>query len=125
VKRLAVTAAGVAAALLASAPAASARIDSGVRGFVTMSGCPGPVRDGDTCTSRYPGATVRVVRVRDGVLVKVFHSRSDGRFRVHLRSGRYRLVPERAGVAYARPVTVRVRAHRYRYVHIDFDRGLL
>jgi hypothetical protein len=123
VKRLAVIAAITAA--FACAPVASARIDSGVRGLVTMSGCPGPVREGDNCTARYPGATIRAIRARDGALVKVFHSRMNGRFRVHLRPGRYRLDPERAGIAVAPSVTLRVRPHRFRYVHIDFDRGLL
>ena len=41
-----------------------------------------------------------------------------------LPPGRYRLDPQQSGIARAGPMTVRVRPHRFRYVHIDYDNGL-
>jgi hypothetical protein len=104
---------------------AGARLDSGIRGRVTLSGCPGPTLEGDNCTTSYTGARIRVVRLRDGLAVKTFHSDEHGRFRALLRRGRYRLEPLRSGITSAAPVIVRVRAHRFTYVRIDYDRGLL
>ena len=41
-----------------------------------------------------------------------------------LSPGRYRLQPQPSGIAHAGPLTIEVRPHRFRYVHIDYDNGL-
>lgn len=115
------------AALALSVPAQSGdarSAASGVRGIVTLSGCPGPVRPGETCTRRFEGARVRVVKVADGHVVRTFRSHAKGRFRVRLPAGRYRLDPLSSGIARAAPVTVDVGKRGFRYVHIDYDNGL-
>jgi hypothetical protein len=97
---------------------------SGVRGIVTLSGCPGPVRPGESCTRRFEGARVRVVKLADGHVVRTFQSLARGRFRVRLPAGRYRLDPLPSGIARAAPVTIDVGRRGFRYVHIDYDNGL-
>jgi hypothetical protein len=67
---------------------------------------------------------VRVVKVASGHVVRTFRSRAKGRFQVRLPAGRYRLEPQPAGIARAAPVTVRIGARGFRYVHIDYDSGL-
>jgi hypothetical protein len=99
-------------------------VESGVRGIVTSSGCPGPQRPGQRCTKRFEGARIRVVRPADGHVVRTFRSHAKGRFRVVLSPGRYRLEPLSSGIARAGPIVVRVRKHRFSYVHIDYDNGL-
>jgi hypothetical protein len=95
-----------------------------VRGIVTSSGCPGPERPGQRCTKRFEGARIRVVSAADRHVVRTFRSHAQGRFRVRLSPGRYRLEPLSEGIARAAPVIVRVRPQRFRYVHIDYDNGL-
>jgi hypothetical protein len=97
---------------------------SGVRGIVTLSGCPGPVRPGETCTRRFEGARIRVVKLANGHIVRTLRSQAKGRFRVRLPAGRYRLDPLPSGIARAAPVTVKVGTRGFRYVHIDYDNGL-
>jgi hypothetical protein len=97
---------------------------SGVRGIVTVSGCPGPVRPGETCTRRFEGARVRIVKLANGHVARTFRSQAKGRFRVRLPAGRYRLDPLPSGIARAASVTVEVGTRGFRYVHIDYDNGL-
>jgi hypothetical protein len=97
---------------------------SGVRGIVTLSGCPGPVRPGETCTRRFEGARVRVVKLPSRHVARTFRSQAKGRFRVRLAAGRYRLDPLPSGIARAAPVTVNVGTRGFHYVHIDYDSGL-
>jgi len=112
-------------ALVAPAPAGNgATAPSGIRGIVTLSGCPGPQRPGELCTKRFEGARIRVVRIRDRRVVRLFRSHAGGRFRVRLSPGRYRLEPQPSGIAHGAAVTVAVRPHRFRYVHLDYDNGL-
>jgi hypothetical protein len=99
-------------------------VGSGVRGIVTISGCPGPQRPGERCTQRFAGARIRVSRAADRRLVRTFRSHARGRFQVSVPPGRYRLDPQPSGIARAGSMTVRVRPHRFRYVHIDYDNGL-
>jgi len=116
---------GAALALLVSAQAGVAdTASSGVRGIVTVSGCPGPQRPGQRCTKRFEGARIRVVRVRDRRVVRTFRSHAAGRFRVTLAPGRYRLEPQPSGIAHGAAATVSVRPHRFRYVHLDYDNGV-
>jgi hypothetical protein len=117
----------VATAVMVFGPAQSGEAKSpasGVRGIVTLSGCPGPVRPGESCTKRFEGAQIRVLKLAGGGVVRTFRSHAKGRFRVRLPAGRYRLDPLPSGIARAAPVTVDVGPRGFRYVHIDYDNGL-
>ena len=107
-----------------SRPVTDASVTSGLRGLVTISGCPGPERPGERCSHAFKGAEINVLRLPSARFVRTFRSGARGRFRVRLTPGRYRLEPQNSGIARAVPVPVRVRARRFRYVHIDYDNGL-
>jgi hypothetical protein len=110
------------AAVLAAGPAA-ARLDSGVRGTVTV-GPTTPVCIVDTPCSRPYETTVGIRNLRTRRLRQV-RSDENGRFRARLRAGRYRIRP-RGGdpLPHCDPVTVRVRRHRFRRVSIECDSGI-
>jgi hypothetical protein len=59
-----------------------------------------------------------------GRLVKRFRSATNGRFRVRLAAGRYRLEATHKGYPRLQPVLVTVRAHRFTTITITFDTGI-
>jgi hypothetical protein len=74
--------------VLAGAPAANGARHSGVSGRASLKGpCAVP---GPRCDNLGVPATITVVRVRSGRLVRTVHT-DTGRFDVSLRPGRYRL----------------------------------
>lgn len=111
-------------AMASVVPAAAGKVDSGVRGTVTL-GPTAPVCRVDKPCSR-PYATRIVVRnARTGQRVSVVHSDQQGRFRVRLRPGRYRLraMGDRPFPS-CQEVTARVHRHRFKQVSIDCDTGI-
>jgi hypothetical protein len=99
--------------------------DSGIRAYVTISGCPGPERVEGNCTAPY-SAYIVVRRRSDYRLIRKVRSAANGRFRLRVRPDKYLLEPQpRTGLPFAVPVVVKVRAHKFTFVHIDYDRGLL
>ena len=116
---------GVLAALVLLA-ASAPTVDSGARGVVTIGPTCPVQRVGDpNCADRPYAATLKVLRARDHTLVKKFGSRSDGRFVVHLRRGRYLI--EKAGsgaLPSLSPVTFSVARHRFTRVAVRFDSGI-
>jgi hypothetical protein len=112
-------------AFLSTGSSPAATPDSGIRAYVTISGCPGPERVDGNCTEPY-AAYIVVRRRSDYKLIRKVHAAANGRFRLRLRPDRYLLEPQpRTGLPFAVPVVVKVRAHRFTSVHIDYDRGLL
>jgi hypothetical protein len=115
---------------LIAAPAATARPDSGVRGTITVGGCPGPAtEDGAGCTSGPLKATVRVLRACDRSEVRRFTSRKrDGHYRVRLGPGRYVLDPLEEGTdtyaLYKGTINVRVHKHKFALRNISYDNGM-
>jgi hypothetical protein len=115
---------------LIAAPAADAKADSGVRGTITVGGCPGPAsEDGAGCTSGPLKATVRVLKACDRSEVKRFTSRKrDGHYRVRLRPGRYVLDPLEEGTdsyaLYKGTINVRVHKHKFAKRDIAYDNGM-
>ena len=116
--------AALALALIVPSAARVGTTHSGVRGLVTISGCPGPQRPGENCTHSFKGARIRVVRLPAGKSVRSFRSGDRGLFRIRLAPGRYKLVPQSSGISRAGPISVSVRARHFRYVHIDYDSGI-
>jgi len=116
---------GVLAALVLLA-ASAPTVDSGARGVVTIGPtCPVQRVDDPNCADRPYAAALKVVRARDHSLVKKLSSRSDGRFVVHLRRGRYLI--EKAGsgaLPSLSPVTFSVARHRFTRVAVRFDSGI-
>ena len=105
-------------------PAAAGKVDSGVRGTVTM-GPTKPVCRVDEPCSRPYAARVVVRNARTGQRVRVVYSDEHGRFRVRLRPGRYRLraIGDRP-VPSCQAVSARVRRHRFTRVSLDCDTGI-
>lgn len=125
-----VVAASVGAAVLWSAPGlADGLPNSGIRGLITEGpACPGPQRQGgDECGDREASpvaAEVRVLRQRDGVEMARFRSRSDGRFRIRLRRGRYLLDPlEGPWGIHKGTIPVKVQRDAFTRVRIQYDNG--
>jgi hypothetical protein len=99
--------------------------DSGIRGYVTISGCPGPERVEGNCTEPY-SAEIVVRRRSDYKLIRKVRSAANGRFRLRVRPDRYLLEPlPRQGLPFAVPLVVKVRARRFTLARIEYDRGLL
>src|SRR2546421_303621 len=117
---------GVVAALILTAASTGHHVDSGVTGVVTLGPTCPVERPGDpNCRDRAYATTLKVVRARDHALVKRFASRSDGRFRVHLVTGRY-LIEKASGGALPSlsPTPVRVGRPRFTRVDLQFDSGI-
>jgi hypothetical protein len=119
----------VAAAALTAASAALAS-GSGIRGRVTSSPtCPVQRYPPDPgCAPRGVKARVSVRRSSDRRVVARFTTRSDGRFSVRLRAGRY-LVSVRPAAGALLPRcpgerAVRVRSGSYARIAIDCDSGI-
>src|SRR4051794_13900306 len=117
--------AGVVAALILLAASAQ-HVDSGVKGVVTIGPTCPVQRVGDpSCADRPYATTLKVVRARDHAFLKKFDSRSDGRFRVHLRRGRYLIEKVgRGALPSLAPVAVSVARHRFTRVAVRFDSGI-
>jgi hypothetical protein len=116
----------VVAALVLLAASTAHHVDSGVSGLVTIGPTCPVERPGDpSCRDRPYRASLEVVRRKSHVFVKGFASKGDGRFRVHLAPGRYLIEQERPGrLPSLAPLAVRVRAHRFTRVAIQFDSGI-
>ncbi|GBC84351.1 hypothetical protein HRbin11_00776 [bacterium HR11] len=119
--------------VLLAAPACPVRLnspgtpDSGLTGRIFIGPtCPGPVRaDDPACQDKPYSATVRVLTEDDLREVVRFTADAEGRFRVPLPPGRYRLVPESQGrYPRAEPQTVTVRPGEWTYVEIHYDSGI-
>jgi hypothetical protein len=116
--------------LLAAGPSAcplTASADSGITGRILIGPiCPGPVREDDpACQDKPYAATVRVLAEDGGREVVRFTSDAEGRFRVPLPPGRYRLIPEsRDRYPRAAPQVVTVRPREWTYVEIHYDTGI-
>ena len=106
--------------------AAPAPADSGIRGRVTIGPMCPVVQEGIPCPDQPLVATIRVRRP-DGKLVATARSGKEGRFRIYLAPGRYRLVPlspAAATLPYAAPIVARVRPHAFTRVAIQYDSGI-
>jgi len=118
------------AALLvaAGAQAAKHKVDSGIRGEATAGPtCPVERYPPDPqCRDRPYQATVKVRRKRTGEPVKTFTAHQDGTFKVRLRPGTYTLKPQpgKNGFPHARDQNVKVQAHTFAHVHIEYDTGI-
>lgn len=114
--------------LLAAVPASGS--GTGISGRVTSSPtCPVetvPPQPG--CAPRGFSARVRVTRVADGKLVARLTTASDGRFRIRLRPGRYRVLARPANGASLprcpRSQAAKVPRSGYARVAIDCDSGI-
>jgi hypothetical protein len=103
---------------------ASAGQSQGIRGSVTIGPTCPVQREGESCVR--PFATVLFLhRIGSSGPARTVRSGSDGRFRVALRVGRYRLTPQN-GDPYPRaePQTVIVRADRHTKVSVAYDSGI-
>jgi hypothetical protein len=118
------TLAAVAGLALATAEAAPARPDSGVRGVV-LYGPTCPVeRPGQTCVRPYR-AWITIRREPSGTLATRVRSGPNGHFSARLAPGRYLLEP-RNGKPYPRAQarTITVSRHHFSTVTIRFDSGI-
>lgn len=102
---------------------------SGIEGEIRIGPvCPGPIRVGEEEACYRPYQATVVVTDPDGRKVLEFTSDREGRFRVDLKPGVYRLVPQKpdpkARYPKADPVTVEVKKGRYTYVRIEYDTGI-
>lgn len=118
----------VAAGAALASDARSTRLDSGVKGVVTIGPtCPVERYPPDpACADRPYDALIKATR--GGHTIARTRSGADGRFTLRLAPGRYRL---RASSPQAGPFpftkderVVRVRSHRFTRVHISFDSGI-
>ncbi len=99
---------------------------SGLDGLVLVGPTCPVVRIGQDCPDR-PLATTLVVQDRDGRRdLFTIRSGDDGRFRVALSPGEYRLVPASSGLPYPRggPQQVTVEPGRYTPVTVLYDSGI-
>jgi hypothetical protein len=115
----------VAVALLLVGCSAPARVDSGIRGTVTL-GRVVPAAELSTAGPRPYGADL-VIEPQDGSssAAKV-KSAPDGRFSLDLEPGIYviRAADKNKSAAVLKPVTVTVEPHAYTEVSVPFDSGI-
>ena len=97
----------------------------GIDGLVLLGPLCPVVTDEDPCPDR-PYATKIDVRDGGGATVTTVHSGDDGRFRVGLAPGRYRLVPASSASPLPRAgsMDVDVPAGAWVEVTVDFDTGI-
>ena len=103
--------------------------ESGVTGEVFISPAhPGPIRIGDTSNKKPYQATLAVLTVSEGREVARLQTGEDGRFRVALPPGEYRIVPvqEKPGrfLPRAGEELVKVLPGQFAHVTIEYDSGM-
>ncbi len=107
--------------------AATALLSSGVTGRVTTSPtCPVVTQPPNPACAPRPFAA-HVTASRDGRILARTVAGSDGRYRLRLAAGRYRITAgPRPGVPFPRSesVTVRVSSHRFHVADLDLDSGI-
>jgi hypothetical protein len=106
-----------------SAVAAFKAVDSGIDGRVLLGPTCPVQRIGHPCVRGYQ-TTVAVCDAVRGKRVTTFHSARDGRFKVGLPAGRYRLEGVNSGLPRLRPVLVTVHRHRFSRITVVFDTGI-
>lgn len=115
--------ASVLVGLVAARPAAPAP-NQGIRGVVTLGPTCPVQREGESC-ERPLAAVLYLSRIGSHGPARVVRSGADGRFRVALPVGRYRLKPRNAApYPHAEPQTVTVRAGRFTAVSVAYDTGI-
>ena len=114
----------VLAACGGSSAAITARsLDSGIVGQVLLGPTCPVERAGHPCVRPYR-TTVAVFAARTLHRLTTFRSGADGRFRVRLAAGSYRLEGTHGGLPRLAPVLVTVRPDRFTSVTIMFDTGI-
>jgi hypothetical protein len=106
--------------------AAAPATDSGIEGLVLI-GPTCPVEQvGQECDDKPYAGAIKIVDASSGEVVTTMRSGDDGRFRVALPPGSYRLepVPASGGLPYGKPIDVLVRPHTYEEVTVSFDSGI-
>jgi hypothetical protein len=106
--------------------AASPATDSGIEGLVLI-GPTCPVEQaGQDCDDEPYAGSVKIIEASSGKVVTTVRSDDDGKFRVPLAPGSYRLEPVAAsgGIPYGKPIDVVVRPHMYAAVTVSFDSGI-
>lgn len=103
--------------------------ESGVTGEVFISPAhPGPIRMGDTSSKKPYQATLAILTVEGGREVTRLQTSEDGRFRVALPPGEYRIVPvqERPGkfLPRAGEELVKVLPGQFVHITIEYDSGM-
>ncbi len=105
----------------------TAQGESGIEGQAVISPAkPGPTRQGEPDTAPYK-TTLAVRGASDSREIRQLETGSDGRFRVVLPPGTYRIgPPARAGRFFPRAAeqTVTVVQGRFAHVTIEFDSGM-
>lgn len=96
---------------------------SGITGRVFLGPTCPVERVGSPCARPYQ-ATVGIYTGNGSRRITTFRSGSDGRFRVRLPAGRYRLENTHSGLPRLQPVRVAVKAHRYTAITLRFDTGI-
>ena len=107
--------------------AAAPALDSGIEGLVLI-GPTCPVEQvGQDCDDKPYAGAIRILDASSGEVVATARSGDDGRFRVALQPGSYRLEPVAApsgGLPFGKPIDVVVRPHTYEEVTVSFDSGI-
>jgi hypothetical protein len=106
--------------------AAAPATDSGIDGVVLI-GPTCPVEQvGQDCEDKPYAGSIKIIDASSGEVVATAHSDADGKFRVALAPGSYRLEPAAAsgGLPYGKPIDVVVRPHTYEVVTVSFDSGI-
>jgi hypothetical protein len=124
----ALTAAAALLATLAVTASATAKLDSGVKGRVTVSPtCPvEPYPPDPSCAPRGYQTTIRIRTLPDRKPVKTIRTGKKGGFRTALKPGSYRLRAHGGdgGLPACGPVDVKVDAHGYTRADIACDSGI-
>jgi|GEM_PF-1054253 len=103
-----------------------AQAESGIEGQAIISPArPGPIRQGESGSAPYK-TTLAIRAITDGAEIKRLETGSDGRFRVALPPGTYRIGPAaRAGRSpRGDEQTVTVMQGKFAHVTIEFDSGM-
>jgi hypothetical protein len=106
--------------------AAAPPSDSGIEGLVLI-GPTCPVEQvGQDCDDKPYAGEVRIIDVSSGKVLATARSGDDGRFRVALGPGSYRLEPVASanGLPFGKPIDIVVRPHTYEEVIVSFDSGI-
>lgn len=106
--------------------AATPTTDSGIEGLVLIGPTCPVVVEGQDCDDKPYAGQLRIIDRATEKVVAAARSGEDGRFRVALPPGSYRLEPVAApqGLPYGKPIDVVVRPHTYEQVTVAFDSGI-